>query len=133
MKKSTRILVGFIMQLVAVLFSLASWIDPLEGGLAMFIGIGLTVASVIVSRVRIPKFTWITALVGIGFLVTFWALYIAEIPADPAQQMTFTPSDLIMSLLTVYTVLAVAFICSTVFYAIHLFTAMRASKTAGDN
>ncbi len=131
MTKSTRILVGFILQLVAVLFALASWIDPLEGGLAMVIGIGLTVGSYFISRVRLPKFTWITALVGIAFLVAFWALYIAEIPTDPQQQMTFQPSDLIMSMVTVYTVISVAFICSTVFYAIQQFTTMRAAKATG--
>lgn len=129
MTTRTRILIGFIIQLVAVLFSLASWIDPLEGGLAMTLALGLTVLSFIIGRVRLPKFTWITALVGIAFLVGFWALYISEIPADPVAQGIFKPSNTIMTLLSVYTALAIAFICSTVFYAIQQFTEYRRVRT----
>lgn len=125
MSSRTRVTIAIVLQSIASLFSLTSWVDPLEGGLAMTLGIGFTAASFFVGRVPIPKFTWITALAGIAFLVVFWALYVSEIPANPAEQMTFQPSATIMSLLNFYMVVSIAFICSTIFYAVVQFTTRR--------
>lgn len=125
MSTNTRVTIALVLQSIAALFALTTWIDPLEGGLAMVIAVGLTAVSFLIGRVRIPAFTWITALAGIAFLVTFWALYISEIPTDPALQETFQPSDTIRTMVNFYLVVAVAFISSTVFYAVVQFTHRR--------
>lgn len=131
MVSRTRLVFAIVIQAVASLFALMSWTDPLEGGLAMVLGILFTAVAYVVGRVRIPRFTWITAIVGVLFLVVFWALYISEVPTDSQAQATFQPSSTIMGLLSVYTVLAVAFIGSTVFYAVILFTTYR-NRATGD-
>lgn len=131
MNSRSRITIALVTQIVAILFSLTTWTDPLEGGLAMVLAIGLSVVSWIIGRVTIPKFTWITAAASIAFLVLFWSLYIAELPADPASQDTYQPSETIWTLVSVYRVLSVVFICAIVFYAIAQFTARRALR-AGD-
>ena len=133
MPKSTRLTIALILQVVAVLFALMSWIDPLEGGVAMVMSIIWTAIAYFVGRVRLPKFTWITAIVGVVFLVAFWGLYLAETPADPSQLQTWMPSSAIMILLRVWQVFAVAFIASSVFYAVIQFTHRRNPSAAGDN
>ena len=133
MKQSTRLTIALVLQVVAVLFSLMTWIDPLEGGVAMVMSIGWTAIAYFVGRVRIPKFTWITALVGVAFLIAFWGLYLADAPADPSQLQTWMPSSFIMILLRVWQVFAVAFIASSVFYLVLQFTYRRSLNAAGDN
>ena len=133
MKKSTRIALALAVQTVAVLFGLMSWTDPLEGGVAMTLSIGLTAVAFFVGRVPVPKLTWISALAGIAIMVVFWTLYIAEAPTDPSQVDSFQPSQTIFTLLWVYRVASIAYISGVVFYAVVQFTAMRASKVTGDN
>jgi uncharacterized membrane protein HdeD (DUF308 family) len=133
MQKSTRVTIALVLQVVAVLFSLMTWVDPLEGGVAMVMSIGWTAIAYLVGRIPLPKFTWITSLVGIAYLVAFWAIYIAEAPTEPSQVGTYEPSSLIMTLVWIWNVVAVAFIASSVLYAVVQFTSRRALRAAGDN
>lgn len=126
MKPLSRLSIGLAIQLVAILFSLMSWTDPLEGGVALTLATGITGLAYAVGRVRIPKLTWISSLAGLGIMVLFWVLYIAEIPEDPSQLESFQPSATIMTLLWVYRVASIAFISGVIFYAVLLFTARRA-------
>ncbi|MEY4396725.1 MAG: hypothetical protein RLZZ40_481 [Actinomycetota bacterium] len=129
MATSSRIFIAFVLQLVATLFALTSWTDPLEGGLAMVIAIILSGIGFAVGRVRLPKFTWISALGAFAFLALFWGLYISEIPVDPRAQFDYQPSDSIRALLSAHMYVAIVFVCAIIFYAIVEFTAYRASKT----
>lgn len=133
MSKPVRIYIALVLQIIAVLFALMSWIDPLEGGVAMTMSIGWSAIAFFVGRIPVPKFAWITAAACVVFLVVFWSIYLAEIPADTAQMGTYKPSSTILSLLWVYRVLAIAFISGSIFYAVFQFTERRKFLAAGDN
>lgn len=132
MSQPVRVTIAQVLQIVAVLFALMCWIDPLEGGVAMTMSIGWSAIAFFVGRIRVPKFAWITASAGIAFLVVFWGIYIAEAPSDPAQMGTYQPSSTILALLWVYRVLAIAFISASIFYAVFQFTERRKALAAGD-
>ena len=133
MKPTTRIQIAMVVQLVAVLFSLMTWTDPLEGGVAMALATGISGFAWIIGKVPLPKFTWISATVGIALMIAFWVFYISEIPADPTEATTFVPSSFLVTLLWIYRVAAVAFISGAVFYLVVQFTALRAGGRSGDS
>ena len=133
MKPTTRIQIAMVVQLVAVMFSFMTWIDPLEGGVAMALATGISGFAWIIGRVPLPKFTWISATAGLALMVVFWVIYISEIPADPSEATTFVPSTFLLSLLWIYRVAAVAFISGAVFYLVVQFTALRAAGQPGDS
>lgn len=133
MKPTTRIQIAMVIQLVAVMFSFMTWIDPLEGGVAMALATGISGFAWIIGRVPLPKFTWISATAGLALMVIFWVIYISEIPADPSEATTFVPSTFLLSLLWIYRVAAVAFISGAVFYLVVQFTALRAAGQPGDS
>lgn len=133
MKPTTRIQIAMVVQLVAILFSFMTWIDPLEGGVAMALATGISGFAWIIGRVPVPKFTWISATAGLGIMIAFWVIYISEIPADPTEVTEFVPSTFLLILLWVYRVAAVAFISGAVFYLVVQFTALRAGRTPGDS
>lgn len=133
MKPTTRIQIAMVVQLVAVMFSFMTWIDPLEGGVAMALATGISGFAWIIGRVPLPKFTWISATAGLALMVIFWVIYISEIPADPSEATTFVPSTFLLSLLWIYRVAAVAFISGAVFYLVVQFTALRAAGQPGDS
>lgn len=129
MTLSTRLAIALATQVGAILFSLMSWTDPVNGGFAMALAMGLTAVSWLIGRVPFPRFTWVTATVSAAFLVVFWAVFLAELPADPAEQANYSPSDLIVSMAWAHRILAIVFVCAIVFYAVVQFTARRNAKT----
>lgn len=132
MSSTVRISIALVVQVVAILFALMSWIDPLEGGAAMVLSSGLMAVVLLISRVKMPKLTWITIATGAATIVLFFVFYLAEVPPTVAEQATWKPSETIFNLIWVYRVAAVAFLSGVVFYAVVLFTARRSSKSAGD-
>ena len=133
MKPTTRIRIAMVVQLVAILFSFMTWIDPLEGGVAMALATGISFFAWAIGRVPPPKFTWISAAAGLTIMIAFWVIYISEIPADPTEVTQFVPSAFLLSMLWVYRVAAVAFISGAFFYLVVQFTALRAGRTPGDS
>lgn len=132
MKSTTRIRIGLAVQIIAILFSLMSWTDPLEGGVAMVLAIGVQGFAFAIGRVGIPKLTWMSSAAGVALMIVFWVAYINEVPNDPTQVEAFQPSAAIMALLWAYRVASIAFISGAVFYAVIQFTALRGIKQAGD-
>lgn len=128
MKPLSRLSIGLVVQIVAILFALMSWTDPLEGGVAMTLATGITGFAFAIGRVRIPRLTWISALAGFVLMVVFWTLYIGEIPDDPTALESYEPSATIVTLLWVYRVASIAFLSGVVFYAVLIFSARRSLR-----
>lgn len=127
MKPKTRIAVGLFVQLVSLVLALFSWIDPLEGGAAMVAATLVSGVSYAIGRVRIPKLTWISAVVGLAIMAAFWILYIQEVPPDPSQLTTFMPSTGLLLLLWFFRAASIVFMAGAVFYVVVQFMAFRSA------
>ena len=123
-----RLAVAMIVQIIAVLFSLMGWIDPLEGGTAVFIVGLLTVTAWAIGRVTIPRLTWISITATLGLAVLIIALLLSQAPTDPSQlNGAVQVSAEIHALLWVYRAGSVAVIAGAVFNVITIGQARRST------
>jgi len=78
-----RWVIGLVLVVFALPLLLLGLIDPLEGGIALIVGALLGLGSWLVSRVPVPRFTWISLAVsgGLGILT----LLAAVVLRDPAS------------------------------------------------
>ena len=79
----TRRIIGLILVILALPLIFLGLIDPLEGGIALVAGAVLGLGAWLVSRVPVPKFTWISLAVSIGLGVL--TLLAAVFLRDPAS------------------------------------------------
>ena len=79
----TRHIIGLILAVLALPLLFLGLIDPLEGGIALVLGAVFGLGAWLVSRVPVPRFTWISLAVsaGIGVLT----LLAAVVLRDPAS------------------------------------------------
>ncbi|MBJ7433114.1 MAG: hypothetical protein JHC62_01555 [Microbacteriaceae bacterium] len=117
-----RLTIAVVIQIVAILFSLMGWVDALQGGAAVVMVGLLTLATRLISRVTIPKLTWMSLAAAIVLSVaTVSLLVIAYDPMASDNQFADSPfSATISGLNIVYRVAAVAVIAGTVFYAVRI-------------
>lgn len=122
-----RLSIALIVQVVAILFSFMGWVDALQGGAAVVMVGLLTVASWLLSRVRIPVLTWTSLVAAISLMiVTVTLVVIAYDPMGPDSQFESNPWSSTISLVNiVFRVAAVAVIAGTVFYAIRIWDTRR--------
>lgn len=74
----TRLTWAAIASIVMIPLLAIGWIDPLEGLPALVLGIGLAVTARLLSRVRIPKFTWIPFVVVAALMIATLTLVIVQ-------------------------------------------------------
>jgi len=117
-----RLTIALVIQIVAILFSLMGWVDALQGGAAVVMVGLLTLATRLISRVTIPKLTWMSLTAAVVLSVaTVSLLVIAYDPMASDSQFADSPfSSTISALNIVFRVAAVAVIAGTVFYAIRI-------------
>lgn len=77
--KARRIL-GLVLAIVGLPLVFLGMIDPLEGGVALVLGALLGLGAWLVSRVPVPKFTWISFAVsiGLGILTLLAAIFLRD-------------------------------------------------------
>jgi hypothetical protein len=125
----TRLLIAMFVQIIAVLFSLMGWIDPLEGGTAVFIVGLLTVVAWAIGRVRIPRLTWISIVSALGIAVLTIALWLSQAQIDPNQLSGATEVSFeVRALLWLYLAASVAVIAGAVFNVITIALARRSTS-----
>ena len=75
-----RRITGMVLAVVAMPLLFLGLIDPLEGGIALGLGALFGLGAWLVSRVPVPKFTWISLAVsaGIGVLTLLAALLLRD-------------------------------------------------------
>ncbi len=79
----TRHVIGLVLTILGLPLISFGLIDPLEGGIALIIGALLGLGAWLVSRVPVPKFTWISLAVSVGLGVL--TLLAAALLRDPAS------------------------------------------------
>jgi hypothetical protein len=79
----TRHVIGLILAILGLPLIFFGLIDPLEGGVALIIGALLGLGAWLVSRVPVPRFTWISLAVSVGLGVL--TLLAAVFLRDPAS------------------------------------------------
>lgn len=82
----TRLTWAAILSIVMIPLLAIGWIDPLEGLPALVLGIGLAVTARLLSRVRIPKFTWISFVIVGALMTTTLILVIVQGSLMMAEQ-----------------------------------------------
>jgi hypothetical protein len=117
-----RLTIALFIQIVAVLFSLIGWVDALQGGAAIVIVLLLTITTRLISRVTIPKLTWmsLTAAVVLSVATVSLLVYAYDPLAGDGQFANSPFSPAIEALNIAFRVAAVAVIAGTVFYAIRI-------------
>lgn len=80
-----RQIIGLLLAIVALPFLVLGLIDPLEGGIALIVGLLLGVAGWLISKVPVPRFTWIAlaATIAVGALTLVLALTLPPIEMGP--------------------------------------------------
>ena len=75
-----RRITGLVLAVIALPLLFLGLIDPLEGGIALVLGAVFGLGAWLVSRVPVPKFTWISLAVsvGIGVLTLLAALLLRD-------------------------------------------------------
>lgn len=82
-----RQVIGLVLIIVALPLVVIGLIDPLEGGIALIAGLLLGLVAWLVSRVPVPKFTWISlaATIAIGALTLVLAVTLPPIEMAPGM------------------------------------------------
>jgi len=80
-----RQVIGLVLVIIALPLVVIGLIDPLEGGIALLAGLLLGLVAWLVSRVPVPKFTWISlaATLAIGALTLVLALTLPPVELGP--------------------------------------------------
>lgn len=84
----TRLTWASILSIVLIPLLAIGWLDPLEGLPAVVLGTGLGVAVRLLSKVRIPKFTWISYVVAAGLMILLLVIVIVQGQMMMATQQT---------------------------------------------
>lgn len=77
-----RQVTGLVLVIVAVPLVVFGLIDPLEGGIAFVAGLLVGVVAWLVSRVPVPKFTWISLAATLAFGAITLALALTLPPVE---------------------------------------------------
>ncbi len=129
----TRRIVGLVIVIVALPLLLLGLIDPLEGGIAFMLGTVLGGAARLVSRVPVPRFTWMALLttVALGALT----LLLVLVTNRPEQVRDATIANPVLSMplamigLWAYRLGALATFAGGVWYVVRITRAIVDSST----
>lgn len=76
----TRLTWAAVLSIVLIPMLAIGWLDPLEGLPFVVLGIGLGVAVRLLSKVRIPKITWIPLAVVAGLMIVTLTIAMIQWP-----------------------------------------------------
>jgi hypothetical protein len=84
---SSRLVVSLILGIIALPVIFVGFIDPLEGGLALLVAVGLGVAVRLLSGVPLPRLAWISMLATVGVGILVLVLVIFAVPSETVQEV----------------------------------------------
>ena len=132
-----RLIASLILGIVALPVAFLGLIDPLEGGIALLLAVGIGVAVRLLSAVPLPRLAWISMLVTLGVGILALVLAIAGMPSEAVREVgpeATAPNPLsagVRILLWVYR-LGVLFVLSGgVVYLVRIARALRGSAQPG--
>jgi hypothetical protein len=124
----TRLISAIILAIIAIPVLVLGLIDPLEGGIALLVAVALVVVARLLSRVPVPKLTWIpmAAAIAIGALVL--SLVIFANPSAQGDGSVPSPANAtVIALLWTYRVAVLVSIAGAVVHVVRLIRAVRMS------
>lgn len=83
----SRLIASLILGIITLPVIFVGLIDPLEGGLALLVGVGLGVAVRLLSGVPLPRLVWISMLATLGVGILVLALVIFAVPSETVQEV----------------------------------------------
>lgn len=122
----TRRIVAIVLAFVALPILVFGLIDPLEGGIALLVGVALGVAVWALSRVPLPKLLWISliATVALGAITLGLALVLSPQESGPGAGGNPIAGGLI-SLLWLWRAGVVVVLAGGIVYLVRLFRSLR--------
>ena len=82
-----RLILSLILGIVTVPVLFFGLVDPLEGGIALLVGLGIGVGVRLTSAVPLPRLTWIAMLATIAVGVLALILAVAGMPSPEVQEV----------------------------------------------
>lgn len=132
-----RLIASLILGIITLPFLILGLIDPLEGGIALIVALGLGAAVRLLSGVPVPRLAWISMLVTIGVGILALALAIAGMPAESMQEVgpeATAPNPLsagVRILVWVYRLGVLVVFIGAVVYLVRIAGALRRSAQPG--
>jgi hypothetical protein len=83
----SRLIASLILGIITLPVIFVGLIDPLEGGLALLVGVGLGLAVRLLSGVPLPRLAWISMLATLGVGILVLALVIFAVPSETVQEV----------------------------------------------
>jgi len=82
-----RLIASLILGIVTLPVLFVGLVDPLEGGIALLIALGLGVGVRLLSAVPLPRLTWISMLATIGVGILALVLALVQMPFEAVQEV----------------------------------------------
>ena len=82
-----RLIASLILGIVTLPVLFVGLVDPLEGGIALLIALGLGVGVRLLSAVPLPRLTWISMLATIGVGILALVLAFVQMPSEAVQEV----------------------------------------------
>lgn len=131
-----RLITGLILGIVTVPVIVVGLIDPLEGGLALLVALGLAVAVRLLSGVPVPRLAWVSfaATLAVGALAL--VLAVVGMPTDVGQEVgpdVTAPNPLSAGarlLVWVYRIGVLVVLAGGVAYLVRIAQALRSTASA---
>lgn len=127
-----RLIVSLILGILTLPVLFFGLIDPLEGGIALLVGVGLGVGVRLLSGVPVPRLTWIAMLATIGVGVLALVLAVIGMPTEAVQEVgpeATAPNPLnagVRMLVWVYRLGVLVVLMGAVVYLVRIGRALRA-------
>lgn len=83
----SRLIASLILGIITLPVIFVGLIDPLEGGLALLVGVGLGLAVRLLSGVPLPRLAWISMLATLGVGILVLALVIFAVPSETVREV----------------------------------------------
>lgn len=82
-----RLIASLILGIVTLPVLFVGLIDPLEGGIALLVALGLGVGVRLLSAVPLPRLTWISMLATLAVGILALALALLQMPSEVVQEV----------------------------------------------
>lgn len=128
----TRRIVALVLAVLTLPFLVLGLIDPLEGGIALLVAIVLGVVVWAVSRVPVPRITWISMLVTVVIGATTLGIAMANLPTEMTQtgDVANPLSGGLVALNWIYRVGVLVTLAGAIVYIVKLVQAVRTKEAA---
>lgn len=129
-----RLIASVILGIITLPVIFVGLIDPLEGGLALLVAVGLGVGVRLLSAVPLPRLAWISMVATIAVGILALALAVAGMPTETAQEVgpeATAPNPLdvgVRVLVWVYRLGVILVLLGGVVYLTRIFRVLRAAS-----